>query len=45
MEIIIDGNTELINHVKKIKDMQAEKNNEQTNKRKQIISLSFHPNH
>jgi hypothetical protein len=32
MEIIIDENTELINHVKKIEVMQAEKNNEQTNK-------------
>jgi 2-iminoacetate synthase ThiH len=45
MEIIIDQNTELINHVNKIKDMQAEKNNEQTNKRKQMISLSFYPSH
>jgi hypothetical protein len=45
MEIIVDENTALINHVKKIQDMQAEKNNEQTNKRKQIISLSLHPNH
>jgi 2-iminoacetate synthase ThiH len=44
MEIIIDENTEPINHVNKIKDMQAEKN-KQTNKRKQMISLSFHPNH
>jgi hypothetical protein len=29
MEIINDENTELINHVKKIKDMQVEKNSEQ----------------
>jgi hypothetical protein len=29
MEIIIDQNTELTNHVNKVKDMQAEKTNEQ----------------
>jgi hypothetical protein len=41
IEIIIEENTALIYHIKKIIDMQAEKNNEQTNKRKQIsFSLS-----